>query len=194
METGITDSGVESLSKALKVNSSITDLLLNAWVFCWMMDLCYLLLCRNRQRIPLVLKGQSHYQMRWQSIRHSFIWVCIYTHWLLLLKMLMHDIDNRIGPLGAQSLSEALKVNSTLAFLDLYVSFYSLPSRELSYFIENDIGPKGASHMSEALKVNSSLTELSLHFCSFYFSLFLTSHCQQYWWWRSKIIIGSIEG
>lgn len=57
-------------------------------------------------------------------------------------------INSRIGAAGAALLSEALKVNRTVAGLDL------------SY---NDIGTAGAGSLSEALKVNRTLLELDLY-------------------------------
>ena len=58
---------------------------------------------------------------------------------------------NNIGDDGAKSLSESLKVNSTLTTLNL---------------CENNIGDDGAKPLSESLKVNSTLTYLSL--CSMF--------------------------
>ena len=56
-------------------------------------------------------------------------------------------LGNNIGASGAESLSEALQINSSLTQLGLG---------------NNNIGASGASSLSEALKVNSSLTQLNL--------------------------------
>ena len=55
--------------------------------------------------------------------------------------------ENSIGDEGAHSLSEALKVNSSLISLDLG---------------RNSIVDEGAHSVSEALRVNTSLTSLDL--------------------------------
>ena len=54
---------------------------------------------------------------------------------------------NSIGDTGAEFLSQALRVNSSLTYLDL---------------TENSIGDTGAESLSQALTVNSSLTNLDL--------------------------------
>jgi len=59
--------------------------------------------------------------------------------------------NNNIGDSGVSSLSEALKVNSTLIQL---------------FLRRNNISDIGVSSLSEALKVNSSLTSLGLEICS----------------------------
>jgi hypothetical protein len=56
------------------------------------------------------------------------------------------DKDTKLGPEGGAAIAEALKVNSTLKFLDLQ---------------ENQIG-SGAKAIAEALKVNTSLQKLIL--------------------------------
>ena len=54
---------------------------------------------------------------------------------------------NGIGDAGATSLSDALKINSSLAELNLHA---------------NEIGASGATSLSESLQINSSVTELDL--------------------------------
>ena len=75
-------------------------------------------------------------------------------------------MGNDIGSSGASSLSEALKVNSSLTQLDLDGTFDLMMFHSLfiiiSHSIWNNIGESGASSLSEALKVNSSLTHLNL--------------------------------
>ena len=74
-----------------------------------------------------------------------------------------HSIYTSIGPSGATSFSEALRVNSSLTRLELDISFsWVLLIVIQSHSIYNCIGSSGATSLSEALKVNSSLTQLDL--------------------------------
>ena len=70
-----------------------------------------------------------------------------------------------LGDSGASSISEALKVNSSLTQLELRIEFiiecYWLIVNQ-SRSICNNIGDSGATSLSEALNVNSSLTQLNL--------------------------------
>jgi hypothetical protein len=52
-------------------------------------------------------------------------------------------VNNSIGSNGAQALSEALKINSTLADLSLY---------------GNMIGDNGVQALAQALKINSTVS------------------------------------
>ena len=68
-----------------------------------------------------------------------------------------------IGDSGALSLSEALKVNSSLTHLDLEGLLKRSYVKTICFYrIDNNIGLPGVLSLSEALKVNSSLTELEL--------------------------------
>ena len=78
---------------------------------------------------------------------------------------------NHIGDSGALSLSEALKVNSSLTHLDLEgLMKHSCVKTNCFYCIYNNIGLPGVLSLSEALKVNSSLTLLELSQNGFSFS------------------------
>ena len=77
---------------------------------------------------------------------------------------------NKIGERGAKSMSEALKVNTTLTKLDLTSEHIEMQtsSNNCSFFnlyiksTGNDIGEIGAKSLGEALKANATLTKLSL--------------------------------
>lgn len=76
--------------------------------------------------------------------------------------------DNKIREKGVKSLSETLKVNTTLKVLHLYREInYKFITESLLVFdfmktLANDIGTKGSEALSEALKTNTTLTELNL--------------------------------
>ncbi len=78
---------------------------------------------------------------------------------LFIYCLLIHFIGNLIGPKGAKSIGDALKVNITLQELYLcgtvYLSFIDL-------FLGNQIGDEGAETIGEALKVNHTLRHLDL--------------------------------
>ena len=69
----------------------------------------------------------------------------------------------KAGDSGLTSLSEALKVNSSLTQLDLGMKSVLLSCFYcLSLSNGNKIGHSGLSSLSDALTVNSSLTQLNL--------------------------------
>ena len=75
------------------------------------------------------------------------------------------EICREIGDSGVTSLSDALKVNSSLTQLYLKLSLLlNMINWLLLIHIPfwNNIGESGTTSLSEALKVNSSLTELEL--------------------------------
>ena len=74
---------------------------------------------------------------------------------------------NRIGDEGVRELSEALKVNTKLATLDLWSAETWLLCQALKRHQQkdkagNNISDEGASALSEALKANATLTTLIL--------------------------------
>ncbi len=78
-------------------------------------------------------------------------------------------IGNEIRSKGAQSLSEALKINTSLTSLNLRgdENEKKWKMREKKKWkwmkwIGNQIGPEGAKTLSEVLKINTSLTSLNL--------------------------------
>jgi hypothetical protein len=79
---------------------------------------------------------------------------------LVILCSSSFSIVNHIREKGAESIAEALKVNTTLQTLVLYGIFCALFIFFLS--IGNLIGDKGADSIAEALKVNATLQELNL--------------------------------
>ena len=82
-------------------------------------------------------------------------------------------IDNQIGDEGAKSISESLKINTSLTQLELGgdEDLYEMKGRKKERRkeqrnkkeIDNDIGDEGAKSISKSLKINSSLTELDLY-------------------------------
>ena len=81
--------------------------------------------------------------------------------------------DNGIGDTGATSLSEALKSNTTLTWLDLCCedkrkkTHKRHPSTIHSFSFhftstDNNIGETGVTSLSESLKSNTTLTQLNL--------------------------------
>ena len=137
---GIGDSGAASLSQALAVNSSLTNLDLSANSI-----------------------GDSGAASLSQALAVNSS--------LTNLNLM----DNGIGPSGAASLSQALAVNSSLTNLSL--TFNGISDSEVAplsqalavnssltnlNLSDNDIGDSGAASLSQALAVNSSLTNLDL--------------------------------
>ena len=75
-------------------------------------------------------------------------------------------IDNGIGDEGARTISESLKINTSLTKLNLWSDEKTRnEKREMKWkewWIVNQIGDEGAKTISESLKINTSLTELNL--------------------------------
>lgn len=74
-------------------------------------------------------------------------------------------VENIVRCTGAAALSEALKVNTVLAEIDLEGERKHLCSKRKTYsFLPsgNHIGDMGATALSEALKTNSTVTHLDL--------------------------------
>ncbi len=84
-------------------------------------------------------------------------------------------IDNQIGDAGAQAIAEALKVNTTVAELNLGWNKMGVAGAQAIgealkvntavtelYLYSNQIGDAGAQAIGEALKVNTTVTELKL--------------------------------
>lgn len=82
----------------------------------------------------------------------------------------IRQIENRLGPDGVASLSEALKVNTTLIKLHLrcgnkrkhatitfFIHFFCLHKST-----DNAIQDAGTTALSEALKINTALVSLNL--------------------------------
>ena len=111
-------------------------------------------------------------QRHWRLIHLSHLWSCTVLFIWLFSSVLTchHSTNNALRDSGASSLSEALKVNSTLTRLDLYWVFESL--FWLFHFICNQIGEPGLSSLSELLEVNSTITSLNLGICSLLFDCF----------------------
>ena len=83
--------------------------------------------------------------------------------------LILHLNKNKIGELGASSLSKALEINSSLTLLYLEDRHYKhFVFILLFWWNENRIGDSGLSSLSEGLRVNSSLTELYLGFSLFW--------------------------
>ena len=140
LETGIWKYHVESLSKALSVNSSLThlDLMGNSIGDSGTASLCQAL---------AVNSSLTNLNLGWNYISDSG---AASLSQALAVNSSLTKLDlsgNSISDSGAASLSQALEVNSSLANLDL---------------MHNDIGPSGAASLSQALEVNSSLTNLDL--------------------------------
>ena len=88
-----------------------------------------------------------------------------------LIFLFIRSIGSNIGYIGATSMSEALKTNTTLAKLDLGCKHKrnktQIASNNNIIFllfqsIGNKIGKEGATSLSEALKSNPTLTQLDL--------------------------------
>ena len=79
-------------------------------------------------------------------------------------------IGNKIGCEGAKTISETLKINTSLTSLILWsdekIRNVMREKNELEWkwwiIIGNEIGSEGAKTISETLKINTSLTELDL--------------------------------
>ena len=78
-------------------------------------------------------------------------------------------IGNLIGPEGTKSISEALKVNSSLQELSLIRDeeiWKEMKWKKCIYkektIIGNSIGDEGAKSICDALRINTSLTTLNL--------------------------------
>ena len=73
---------------------------------------------------------------------------------------------NEIGEEGAKTLSEILKVNTTLTKLNLSCEKEErkreIFERKEEWMTDNKIGDEGAKALSEMLKVNTTLTSLNL--------------------------------
>ena len=139
-KNSIGDSGATSLSQALVVNSSLTNLVLreNSIGDSGTASLSQAL---------AVNSSLTNLDLRWNSIGDSG---AASLSQALAVNFLLTYLDlsvNSIGDSGAASLSQALAVNSSLTSLDLCF---------------NSIGDSGAASFSQALAVNSSLTTLDL--------------------------------
>ena len=136
----IGDSGAASLSQALAVNSSLTHLdLRENSIGCYG--------AASLSQALAVNSSLTNLDLRWNSIGHSG---AASLSQALAVNSSLTSLDlreNSIGDSGATSLSQALTVNSFLTSLDL------------SW---NSIGYSGAASLSQALAVNSSLTNLYL--------------------------------
>ena len=95
-------------------------------------------------------------------------------HQQFTLFFLFTITGNDIKDIGATSMSEALKSNTTLTALDLSCqdkrekTHKRHPSTNHSFFLhftstDNNIDEKGATSMSEALKSNTILTKLNMY-------------------------------
>ena len=133
ISNNIGDTGVSSLSSALEVNSTLTSLDLRmcfVWivfsVFCFVISLvCYFDLWWTR----LENQEYHHCQNHWRLIHLSLNWTW---EWDCCCCCCFHNWDwefywadrNNIGDSGLSSLSEGLKVNSSLTSLTLVFTFY----------------------------------------------------------------------
>lgn len=93
-------------------------------------------------------------------------------------------IENNIGDLGATSLSEALKVNTSITVLSLRCLCSFLSWLMTFFFISeewsgNKIGNDGVNALSAALGMNTSLAELDIS-CKIEYSLLKTVSCVLY--------------
>ena len=118
----IGESGATSLSEALKVNSSLTQLDLGVSL---LLNMIYCLLFKHFHleqywfiRSNIIIRSVES-QFITHSIEPVFEFI-IECDWLIIIES--HSIWNNIGSSGATSLSEALKVNSSLTQLNLNVS------------------------------------------------------------------------
>lgn len=64
-----------------------------------------------------------------------------------MLSWSLHLDNNNLGPDGARAIGEALKMNVSIKYLNLW---------------NNGLGPDGAVAIGEALKVNQALMQLDL--------------------------------
>ena len=140
LETGIWKYHVESLSKALSVNSSLThlDLMGNSIGDSGAASLSQAL---------AVNSSLTNLNLGWNSIGDSG---AASLSQALAVNSSLTNLNlkfNSIGYSGSVSFSQALAVNSSLT--NLYLSW-------------NSIGDSGAASLSQALEVNSSLTKLDL--------------------------------
>ena len=74
-------------------------------------------------------------------------------------------IENGIRDEGAETISESLRINTSLTHLDLgcdEMKKREEKKNENEKWIDNEIGDKGAKAISESLRINTSLTELHL--------------------------------
>ena len=164
--------GVSDLFKALKVNQSLTSLMLDD-SFCIFGDdevgLLSEVLKSNRSLAALGLSGLDITDDRLKLISDAL------KHNDTLTELHLGGVH--IGASGASSVSDALTVNSSLVQLklslanagDAGVSSFSDALKVNSSLTKLDlyfkhIGDAGVSSFSDALKVNSSLTELGLFF------------------------------
>lgn len=69
--------------------------------------------------------------------------------------------NNYFGPEGSSKIMEALRTNSTLTKLDLWINSIT-HIKVLFIIINNKIGANGAKTILESLKNNTSLTSLNL--------------------------------
>ena len=137
----IGDTGAASLSQALTVNSSLTnlDLVSNSIGHTGAASLSQAL---------TVNSSLTNLDLSWNSIGHTG---AASLSQALTVNSFLTNLNlraNSMGHPGAESLSQALKVNSSLTNLDLK---------------ENSIGDIGAESLFQALTVNSSLTNLDLN-------------------------------
>ncbi|CAH3103680.1 unnamed protein product, partial [Porites lobata] len=140
----IGDSGAASLSQALAVNSSLTNLdLTGNDIGCSGAAPLSQALAVNSSLTNLDLHGNSIGYSGAASLSQALAVNSSLTN--------LNLSGNRIGDSGAASLSQALAVNSSLTNLDLH---------------GNSIGYSGAASLSQALAVNSSLTNLNLSYNS----------------------------
>ena len=80
----IGDSGATSLSEALKVNSSLTQL--NLRLSLWLNMINWLLLNHIPFITILVHQEQHQYQKYWRLIHHSINWTCMWVYnWIWLI-------------------------------------------------------------------------------------------------------------
>ena len=77
-------------------------------------------------------------------------------------------VGNKIGDEGAKTISESLKINTSLTTLHLSGDEKIRNEKkrtkwnEMKEWIGNQIGSEGAKRISESLKINTSLTTLNL--------------------------------
>ena len=96
----------------------------------------------------------------------------IHQQFTLFISPLLSSTDNDIGDTGVTSLSEALKLNTTLTELNLSgkdkrkkTQKTSINTSLFSFLCtttDNNIGERGATSLSEVLKSNTTLTQLYL--------------------------------
>ena len=140
LEPAVWNSNVVSLSKALSVNSSLTNL-----------DLFEVKIgdsgAASLSQALGVNSSLTNLNLRGNSIGDSG---AAFLSQALAVNSSLTTLDlrwNSVGAPGAESLSQALAVNSSLTTLDLRW---------------NSVGAPGAESLSQALAVNSSLTTLDL--------------------------------